>query len=96
MLLSCLMAFSPPRRNERKVTQENRTWLMVLIRFCVFAVQMFRFGVFQGRLISDEGISASIAGASCSERYVGKSKHYAGEVRFFFTGWISRFRVFAD
>ena len=69
---------------------------MVLIRFCVFAVQMFRFGVFQGRLISDEGISASIAGASCSERYVGKSKHYAGGVRFFFTGCISRFRVFAE
>jgi hypothetical protein len=57
---------------------------------------MLSFEVFQGRLISDGGIRSTIADASGSERYVGKSKHYAGVVCFFFTGCISRFRIFAE
>lgn len=56
---------------------------------------MFRFGVFQRRLISDEGISVTIADACTSERYVGKGEHCDGWVHLFFTGFISRFCVFA-
>lgn len=67
----------------------------VLSGLWVFAVKMFPFGVFQRRLISDEGFSVTIADASTSERYVGKGEHCAGWVRFFFTGFIFRFCVFA-
>ena len=62
---------------------------MVLSGLCVFAVQMFSFGVFQGRLIKDEGMSKTVADASGSERYVGKSEYFAGWVCFFFTACIS-------
>ena len=96
VFLCCLKAFLPPRRKERKGRQESRTCLVVLSGLCVLTVQMLSFEVFQGRLISDGGIRSTIADASGSERYVGKSKHYAGVVCFFFTGCISRFRIFAE
>ena len=95
MFLSCLNSFSPPRRKERKGGQESRTCLEVLSGLWVFAVKIFRFGVFQRRLILDKGISVTIADASTSEKYVAMSKHYARGVRFFFTSFISRFCVFA-
>ena len=56
---------------------------------------MVRFGVFQRRLILDKGIRSKIADPFGSEKYVAMSKHYARGVRFFFTGFISRFCVFA-
>jgi hypothetical protein len=37
-------------------------------------VKILGFGVFQGRLITDEGMSTTIPSTSGSERYVGKSK----------------------
>jgi hypothetical protein len=40
----------------------------------VFAVKMLGFRVFQGRLITDEEMSTTVADASGSERYVGKSE----------------------
>ena len=69
---------------------------MLLSVLCVFAVKMLGFGVFQGRLISDEGMSSTVAEASGSERYVGKSEHSAGWVCFFFTACISGFPAFAE
>ena len=51
---------------------------MLLSVLCVFAVKMLGFGVFQGRLISDEGMSSTVAEASGSERYVGKSGQRGG------------------
>ena len=68
----------------------------VLIVFCVFAVKILGFGVFQGRLIKDEGMSTTVADASGSERYVGKSEHRVGWVCFFFIACISRFPALAE
>jgi hypothetical protein len=39
---------------------------------------MLGFGIFQGRLITDEGMSTTVADASGSERYVDKSEHFNG------------------
>ena len=69
---------------------------MLISVLSVFAVQILGFGVFQGRLITDEGMSTTVADASDSERYVGKSEHCAGWVCFFFTACISRFPAFAE
>ena len=41
-------------------------------------------------------MSTTVADASGSERYVGKSEHRAGWVCFFFTACISRFPDFAE
>ena len=68
---------------------------MFLSVLCFFAVHKFRFGFFQGELILDEGMSTTVAFASGSDRYVGEGEQCAGWVRFFFTGFISRFCVFA-
>ncbi len=64
--------------------------LVLLSILCVFAVKMLGFGVFQGRLISDEGMSTTVADASGSERYMGKSEHCAGWVCFFYFPLIDR------
>lgn len=71
---------------------------MLLSILCVFAVKMLGFGVFQGKLISHERMSTTVADASGSEKYVGKSEHCAGWVCFFFcfTACISRFPAFAE
>jgi hypothetical protein len=63
---------------------------------CVLCGTDAWFGVFQGRLISDEEMSTTVAEASGSERYVGKSEHCAGWVCFFSTTCISRFPAFAE
>ena len=60
VFLSCLKSFSPPRCKERKGRQEIRTYLVLFSVLCVFAVQILGFGVFQGRLISDEGMSTTV------------------------------------
>jgi len=62
----------------------------------VFVVKILGFGFFQGRLISDEGMSTTVADASGSERYVGKSEYCAGWVCFFFIACISRFPALAE
>ncbi len=66
--------------NTQRAQRKTRTPDLsgVLIVFCVFAVKILGFGVFQGRLIKDEGMSKTVADASGSERYVGKSEHCAG------------------
>ena len=69
---------------------------MLLSVLSVFVVKTLGFGVFQGRLITDEGMSTTVADASGSERYVGKSEHCAGWVCFFFTACISKFPAFAE
>ena len=69
---------------------------MLLSILCVFAVKMLGFGVFQGRLISDEGMSTTVADTFGSERSMCESEHCAGWGHLFFTGCISIFRDFAD
>jgi hypothetical protein len=63
-----IKAFSPLRRKERKGRQEIRTYLLLLSVLCVLAVKILGFGVFQGRQITDEGMSTTAADASISER----------------------------
>jgi len=69
---------------------------VLLSVLCLFAVHIFRFGFFQGKLILDEGMSTTVAFASGSDRYVGEAEQCSGWVRFFFTGFISIVRDFAE
>jgi len=75
-VLCLLKAFSPRRRKERKGRQEIRNCLVLLSVLSVFAVKMLGFGVFQGRLITYEGMSLTVAHASGSERYYKTAAHY--------------------
>jgi hypothetical protein len=63
---------------------------------CLFAVHIFRFGFFQGKLILDEGMSTTVAFASGSDRYVGEGEQCSEWGHLFFTGCISIFRDFAE
>ena len=69
---------------------------MFLSVLCFFAVHIFRFGFFQGKLILDEGMGTTVADTFGSERSMGESEHCAGWGHLFFTGCISIFRGFAE
>ena len=51
-----IKAFSPRRREERKVKQEILTCLLLLSGLSVFAVKILGSGGFEGRQIPDEGM----------------------------------------